>query len=196
MEAIGLFFLYALVAIFLENAVFTRMLGVGRMVFLGTPKRILAHGAALTVITFFGSMLSFAANYLLYDYNVAVSLRALIYLCCLTVVYLILYLLCDRLPGKIFTPMKKLLPLSTFNCASLGALVLTTAQQHSFFSTVGFGLGTGVGYTLALLLIYTGRRRLELVTLPRAFKGMPIHLLYIGLVSLAIYGLIGHQLPT
>ena len=112
MEAIGLFFLYALVAIFLENAVFTRMLGVGRMVFLGTPKRILAHGAALTVITFFGSTLSFAANYLLYDYNVAVSLRALIYLCCLTVVYLILYLLCDRLPGKIFTPMKKLLPLS------------------------------------------------------------------------------------
>ena len=75
-------------------------------------------------------------------------------------------------------------------------MILAANLQNSLSSTLGYGIGTGIGYMLALLLIYFGRRRLELIALPRAFKGLPILLLYIGLISLAVYGMIGHQLPT
>ena len=62
--------------------------------------------------------------------------------------------------------------------------------------TCGFAFGSGAGYTLALLLISEGRKRIALSDVPRAFRGLPVALIYIGILSLAIYGLIGHQLPT
>lgn len=194
MEAIGLFVIYALTAAFLENAVFTRTLGVGRLVFFGTPQKILTGGSALTVITLLSSLLSYGVNYLLYDHTVSSGARAFLYLCCIAAVYFLSLPLCRYVPKlNVFSSG---LALSSFNCAVLGALVLSQSMQNSLAATAGFGLGTGIGYTLALLLVYSGRRSLELISLPRAFKGMPVMLLYIGIVSLAIYGLIGHQLPT
>ena len=38
--------------------------------------------------------------------------------------------------------------------------------------------------------------RLAICNVPRAFQGLPIRLMYIGLLALATYGLIGHQLPV
>lgn len=195
MEALGLFFTYALTAIFVENILFTRALGLGRMAFFGSPKKILYFSAALTIVTFFGSLLGFGVNYLLYDYSdVSTALRALIYLVCISLIYAALYAISAKLPYPEI--IRRQLPLAAFNSAALGALILSVGTQNSLASTAGLGLGTGIGYTLALFMIYLGKKRLELIALPRAFKGMPIMLLYIGIISLAVYGLIGHQLPS
>lgn len=196
MEAVGLFFVYALTAIFLENVVLTRILGVGRITFNGSLKNRLVHGVSLTVVTTLSSMLCYAINFYLYDFKVLNTYRAFLYLVCVCVVYAVLYLLWGYFMRNRLPEVLRLMPLSAFNCAVLGALILSVTTQHSFAGTVGFAVGTGVGYTLALFLIETGQTRLELIRLPRAFRGMPIMLLYIGIVSLSIYGLIGHQLPT
>lgn len=196
MESLGLFFLYTMTAILIENAIFTRTLGVGQIAFYGSLKNILLHGALLTLFTTLCSLAGFGINYLLYDYTVSSSQRALCYLASITVLYVFFYLLCDRLLPIRLRAVKQMLPLSAFNCAVLGSMLLAVKLQHSLASAFGYGIGTGIGYMLALLLIYSGRRRLELTTLPRSFKGLPILLLYIGLISLAIYGMIGHQLPT
>ncbi len=189
MEAVSQFFLYALTAALLENILFTRALGIGRTAF-SRPRELLSHGAMLTGITFLSSFLCYGVRHLLAEQSLTSTFTALCYLLCVTAVYLVLFPLCRR------TELRQMLPVSAFNCAVLGALILSNPGQDSLAATVGFGLGSGVGYTLALFLIETGRQRLELTTLPRAFKGMPILLLYTGIVSLAIYGLIGHQLPT
>ena len=76
------------------------------------------------------------------------------------------------------------------------SLLIAFSGSYGLVQTVGFALGSGIGYTLAILLLCEGRRRIALSDVPRAFRGMPVMLLYAGILSLAIYGLIGHQLPT
>lgn len=196
MESLGLFFLYALTAILMENAIFTRFLAVGQVAFYGSLKNIFLHGALLTLFTTLCSLVGYGIHFLLYDYTVLATRRAFFCLIGITALYLLFYLACDRLLPIRLRAVKQMLPLSAFNCAVLGAMTLSVNLQHSLASSFGYGVGMGVGYMLALLLIYSGRRRLELTQLPRSFKGMPILLLYIGLISLAIYGIIGHQLPT
>ena len=53
-----------------------------------------------------------------------------------------------------------------------------------------------LGNLLAMVLVREGELRLEMCNVPRAFRGLPVTLIYIGLISLAFYGLVGHQLPT
>ena len=80
--------------------------------------------------------------------------------------------------------------------ALFGALYVTAYQEFHFFRITGYALGSGLGYTLALVIIYFARKRLAISPVPRSFRGLPILLIYLGLISLALYGLIGHRLPT
>ena len=59
---------------------------------------------------------------------------------------------------------------------------------------VAGALGAGAGYLLAAILCWTIRERLDLCDIPRSFRGAPILFIYIGLLSLALFGLVGHQL--
>jgi len=58
-------------------------------------------------------------------------------------------------------------------------------------SKVSFGFGSGVGYLVAVLGVDEGRRRLRSKDIPHIFRGLPSVLIYIGILSLAIYGLVG-----
>ena len=59
--------------------------------------------------------------------------------------------------------------------------------------SLGFGLGSGIGYVLAVLLVTEARHRLRSKAIPKAFRGLPITLVYIGVLALAIYGFTGHS---
>ena len=59
--------------------------------------------------------------------------------------------------------------------------------------SLGFGLGSGLGYLLAVLLVTEARHRLRSRAIPSAFRGLPVTLVYIGVLALAIYGFTGHS---
>ena len=61
------------------------------------------------------------------------------------------------------------------------------------FGSGGFGLGSGLGYLLAVMLVTEADRRLRSEAIPEAFRGLPITLVYIGVLALAIYGFTGHS---
>ena len=46
---------------------------------------------------------------------------------------------------------------------------------------------------LAVLLVTEARHRLRSKAIPKAFRGLPITLIYIGVLALAIYGFTGHS---
>ena len=46
---------------------------------------------------------------------------------------------------------------------------------------------------LAVLLVTEARHRLRSRAIPKAFRGLPITLVYIGVLALAIYGFTGHS---
>ena len=56
----------------------------------------------------------------------------------------------------------------------------------------GVALGSGVGYVLAVQVVLEGQRKLDSEKVPGIFRGLPVALLYIGILALAIYGFTGH----
>ena len=85
--------------------------------------------------------------------------------------------------------------MSAFNCTVLGALLLSTNEMRSAAGMIGFGLGSGIGFTMAAYLISIAFDKLNSEKIPKAFRGFPIAMIYIGILSLAFYGLVGHELP-
>ena len=56
-----------------------------------------------------------------------------------------------------------------------------------------FDCDPGHDDVLAVLLVTEARRRLRSKAIPEAFRGLPITLVYIGVLALAIYGFTGHS---
>ena len=67
--------------------------------------------------------------------------------------------------------------------------------RRSFYSRE-MKLKKGIGIVvlvLAVLLVTEARHRLRSKAIPKAFRGLPITLVYIGVLALAIYGITGHS---
>lgn len=193
----AVFFSYALLAIFAQNAVFTRALGVSRMVQLVGDDR--------TSSALFGMMLCitqvlvapaafFAGRWFIAPLDNRAQLRPLVYIASIALVclaeHLVLWLL-RSLPRR--AQLLRIVPLAALNSGVLGTVLVERTQTFTLGESLGFGLGSGLGYVLAVLLVTEARHRLRSKAIPKAFRGLPITLVYIGVLALAIYGFTGHS---
>ena len=85
----------------------------------------------------------------------------------------------------------RILPIAAVNSGVLGTVLVERTQSFTLMQSLGYGLGSGVGYLVAVLVVDEGRRRLRSKDIPHIFRGLPSVLIYIGILSLAIYGLVG-----
>uniref|UniRef100_A0A7C2P617 Ion-translocating oxidoreductase complex subunit A n=1 Tax=candidate division WOR-3 bacterium TaxID=2052148 RepID=A0A7C2P617_UNCW3 len=83
------------------------------------------------------------------------------------------------------------LPLITTNCIVLGLALLGAMRNYNLIENTFWGLGAGVGFTIALLLIAGIREELETRDVPKALRGAPITLLIAGLMAFAFMGFSG-----
>ncbi|THF64597.1 electron transport complex subunit RsxA [Pseudothauera nasutitermitis] len=83
------------------------------------------------------------------------------------------------------------LPLITTNCAVLGIALLNAQEGAGFVPSVLYAFGSGVGFTIALILFAGLRERLALARVPAAFSGAPIGFITAGLLALAFMGFAG-----
>ena len=87
----------------------------------------------------------------------------------------------------------RIVPLAGLNSCVLGTVLVERTQTFTLGQSLGFGVGSGLGYVLAVLLVTEARHRLRSKAIPAAFRGLPITLVYIGVLALAIYGFTGHS---
>ena len=85
-------------------------------------------------------------------------------------------------------------PSASINSAIVGTVILTVYQGLDFGESIAFALGSSVGYFLALVLISEGERKIAHDRVHEAFRGLPITLIYISILALGIYGLIGRMI--
>ncbi len=190
----------ALIAIFLENTIFTRALGTSSILLMLRKKfNIFLFGVIMTIITLISSLGTALIKPMLDGVEYERYILPLAYVLIIGVVYIFTLIFCAKFLKKQMPQIRPLIHLSAFNCAVLGALLLSTnssiARIHSAAGIVGFGLGSGIGFTLAAYLISLAYDRLNSDKIPKAFRGFPITMIYIGILSLAFYGLVGHELP-
>ena len=74
-----------------------------------------------------------------------------------------------------------------------GADVATLGFAAAYIEALVCAVGAGVGFMLAMVMFSGVRKRVEACDPPAPFKGLPITLIYIGVLALAIYGFTGHS---
>lgn len=190
----------ALIAMFVENTIFTRALGTSSVLLMLRKKfNLFLFGLILTVITLISSIGVALVQPYINGLEYKSYLMPLIYVLIIGAVYILTLIFCSKFLKKQMPKIRPMIHMSAFNCAVLGALLLSSTnnvvQLQSAAGVVGFGLGSGIGFTIAAYLISIAYDRLNSTRIPKAFRGFPITMIYIGILSLAFYGLIGHELP-
>ncbi len=75
----------------------------------------------------------------------------------------------------------------------LAVILLQETQINSFIDSFLFGLGTGLGFLFLLLVVTCLRERIDNENAPEPFRGIPILLIAIGMLSMGLMGLAGLQ---
>ncbi|MCO5251375.1 MAG: electron transport complex subunit RsxA [Candidatus Kapabacteria bacterium] len=83
------------------------------------------------------------------------------------------------------------LPLITTNCAILGLALFIVLKEYSFIEGIFYGIGAGVGFTMAIAIMAGIREEIELADVPKAFRGAPITMVIAGILALAFMGFAG-----
>lgn len=197
LESILTFFFYAIVAVAAQNAIFTRALGVSRLVKIvdDGSVELFKFGALLTAVQLISSLLSFFAGHALMGLALpykAAFLPLVLVLCSAIAFFIVLLILVLPKKRALAKDYVTLLPMATFNCSILGTLLLTSTGGYTLVQSLGFSLGSALGYVLAVVLVNEGQRKIQNRGLPATFRGLPITLIYIGVLALAIYGFSGH----
>lgn len=195
LHLMGVFFSYAVLAIFAQNAIFTRGLGVSRLVQLVGDKRTSSWWFALMlcITQVLVAPLAFYAGRLLAPLPNRAQLRPVVYLACIAVVCLFELVVLKLAKGPRSGQLIRILPIAAVNSGVLGTVLVERTQSFTLEQSIGFGLGSGLGYLLAVMLVTEAQNRLRSRAIPEAFRGLPITLIYIGVLALAIYGFTGHS---
>ena len=83
------------------------------------------------------------------------------------------------------------LPLITTNCAVLGVALTNVQKEYSIIEGVVNGIGTSVGFLIAIVIMAGIREKMEYNDISESFQGTPIVLLTAAQMSIAILGFSG-----
>lgn len=202
MGYLGEIFVMAMTAIFIQNFVLSRFLGL--CPYLGVSKKLdsaFGMGMAVIFVMTLASAITFLINkYLLIQYDL-MYLQTIAFILTIAALVQFVEMVIQKNAPALYKSLGVFLPLITTNCAVLGVAILNTKAMRSggeipynFLDSVLNGFFSGVGFTLVLLAMAGMRERLELVDMPKSMRGMPIGLILAGIMALAFYGFMGFKI--
>jgi electron transport complex protein RnfA len=170
-----------------SNVLLVRFLGICS--FLGVSQQIKASASLGAAVIFVMAIASAVAN-LLYD-NVLVPLRiefmhTIIFILVIAALVQIVEMFLKKKSPGLYKSLGIYLPLITTNCAVLG--IANSNIGSGFVDSVLTGIGTAVGYTIAIVLLAGIRSRISESDLPRPLRGAPVVLLAAALMAIAFMG--------
>ena len=185
-------FLIVVSAILINNFILTKFLGL--CPFVGVSNQIDASlgmgGAVIFVMTMAAAVAWVFQEYVLNPFHIG-FLQTISYI--LVIAALVQF--CEVVINKVSPALKQALgiylPLITTNCAVLGVTILNFRSNYGFIQSVVNGFGSGLGFTIALLIMAGIRERLELAPIPTPLRGASITFLTAACMSLAFFGFIG-----
>ena len=183
----------AMMSIFIQNAIFDRALGANVAIYASRNySRLRGFTLAITAMTTVSSAISYFIEKLVLPTEYGWLFMPLIYVGIISVLYVVVMFLMWKFFHPAFKKVHKYAHLTVFNCTVIGALLLNSTYGSDLTGYIGYGFGTGIGFFLAGFLLNMAHERLDSDKIPRLFRGYPIMLIYIGIVSLAFHILVGY----
>ena len=106
----------------------------------------------------------------------------------------VLEMVLNRWFPALFHALGIFLPLLTVNCAILGAVLFMVQRDYGFAQSVVFGIGSGTGWALAVIVLAGLREKLRYADPPDGLRGLGITFIAAGLMSLAFLAMAGVEL--
>ena len=176
-------------AALVNNVVLSQFLGICS--FLGVSSQIKNSaglgGAVIFVITIASAvpnlLYTFVLDPLGLDY-----LQTIVFIIVIAALVQVVEMFLKKTMPALYTALGIYLPLITTNCAVLGVALNNVSDGYNFIQSVVSGFGTGVGYTIAIVLLAGIRESLEGKDIPKPVKGAPLVLFCATLMGMAFYG--------
>lgn len=192
-------------SIFVENMALAFFLGM--CTFLAVSKRLntsVGLGIAVVVV----QLITVPVNNLIYNSilregalswlgwkDVDLSFLGLItYIGVIAAMVQILEMTLDKFFPKLYNALGIFLPLITVNCAILGGSLFMVERDYNFGESVVYGLGSGIGWALAIIALAGIREKLRYSNVPEGLRGLGITFIIAGLMAIAFMLFSGIQL--
>ena len=195
------YFLIIISAIFVNNIVLAQFLGI--CPFLGVSNKLsTATGMSLAVcfVITLATLVTWLINqYLLLPFDLT-FLQTIAFILVIAALVQMVEIVLKKVSPSLYQALGIFLPLITTNCAVLGVSIDVVTKQFTFGGEAHMlGLGeamvyafaTSLGYGLAMVLFSGLREHLALNNVPKAFKGVPIALVTVGILAMAFMGFSG-----
>lgn len=181
-----------IVAILVKNYVLYYFLGI--CPFLGVSKKIdsaFSMGMAVTFVMTITAVVSWMINHwILIPYKLD-FLQIVAFILVIASLVQLVEMFIRKISPPLYQALGIYLPLITTNCAIMGLALLAALKKYSFIQTVIYGVGSGIGFTLAIVLMAGIREQLDLADVPEPLKGAGISLIVAGIMALAFTGFSG-----
>ena len=195
-------------AIFVENMIFAYFLGMCS--YLAVSKKV-STGVGLGAAVIFVLGITVPVNYLLENYvlqegalswlgpsfaDVDLSfLSFIMFIAVIASMVQLVEMVVEKFAPALYGALGIFLPLIAVNCSILGGSLF---MQERSYNTIGeaavFGLGSGVGWFLAIVAIAAIREKIRYSNIPGPLRGLGITFIVTGLMGIAFMAFMGIKL--
>lgn len=184
--------LILIAAAFVNNVILSRFLGL--CPFLGVSKKVETSlgmgGAVIFVIALSSTMSSLIYSFILKPLELD-YLKTIVFILLIAALVQFVEMVLKKKVPSLYESLGVYLPLITTNCAVLGVAIDNVSKGYNFIQSISYGIGTSIGFIVAIVLMAGIRERIEFNDVPHSFKGMPIVLVSAGLMAIAFFGFKG-----
>lgn len=175
-----------------NNVVLSQFLGL--CPFLGVSKKVETASGMGAAVIFVITVASFVAS-VIYEFILTPFhldyLRTIVFILVIAALVQFVEMFLKKAMPPLYESLGVYLPLITTNCAVLGVAITNVQKGYGILTSVINGLGTAVGFTIAIVILAGIREKTEYNDIPESFKGTPIVLLTAGLMAIAFMGFSG-----
>jgi len=196
------YFLIFVSAIFVNNILLAQFLGI--CPFLGVSNKLSTatgmSGAVCFVITLATVVTYLLNHYLLVPFGLE-FLQTISFILVIAALVQMVEIVLKKISPSLYQALGIFLPLITTNCAVLGVAITVVTKEFAFGGAaphmlnlgqaVVYAIATSLGYGLAMCLFAGLREHLAGNDVPKAFRGLPIALITVGIMAMAFLGFSG-----
>ena len=173
-------------AVFVNNFVLSRFLGI--CPFLGVSRKTdtaLGMGMAVIFVMGVASVITYALNLALVAAGIE-YLRTIVFILVIACLIQLVEIFVKKFSPSLYSALGVYLPLITTNCAVLGVAIMNVTELANSNILYAFinGVASGVGFTIAILILAGIREKMELADIPERFKGVPITLVASSIIAM------------
>ena len=175
-----------------NNVVLSQFLGL--CPFLGVSKSVETAagmgGAIIFVITLSSFVTGIIYNAILVPTNLT-YLQTIVFILFIAALVQFVEMFLKKSMPSLYKALGVYLPLITTNCAVLGVALTNVQKEYSIIEGVVNGIGTSVGFLIAIVIMAGIREKMEYNDISESFQGTPIVLITACLMAIAFCGFSG-----